>query len=169
MKGIGRYLVLTAMSLSAFGAAAADADLLREMADRVAIEQLMWDYTRALDTLDADAYAAVYTADGEFGSGANASKGSAALKEMINGVRRGREEREAKGEAQPAMYHMTANHHIEFIDADHARVHSYWMTTFGAVGRDVPARVAAVGRGIDDLVRVNGKWLIKTRNVAPQD
>jgi hypothetical protein len=28
-------------------------------------------------------------------------------------------------------------------------------------------RVAAAGNGVDDLVKVNGKWLIKTRNVSP--
>ena len=26
-----------------------------------------------------------------------------------------------------------------------------------------------VGRSIDELVRLNGEWLIKSRNVAPQD
>jgi hypothetical protein len=29
--------------------------------------------------------------------------------------------------------------------------------------------VVGVGRSVDELVRVNGQWLIKTRNVAPQD
>jgi hypothetical protein len=29
-------------------------------------------------------------------------------------------------------------------------------------------RIAAAGYGIDDLVRVDGKWLIKTRDVAAQ-
>jgi len=29
-------------------------------------------------------------------------------------------------------------------------------------------RVAAAGRGVDQLVRVNGQWLIKARDVAPQ-
>jgi hypothetical protein len=26
-----------------------------------------------------------------------------------------------------------------------------------------------VGRGVDELVRVNGHWLIKARDVAPKD
>jgi len=29
--------------------------------------------------------------------------------------------------------------------------------------------VAGVGRSVDELVRLNGQWLIKTRNVSPQD
>jgi hypothetical protein len=42
------------------------------------------------------------------------------------------------------------------------------MTVFGAAGPETPSRVAAAGRGVDELVRVNGQWLIKNRNVAPQ-
>jgi len=67
------------------------------------------------------------------------------------------------------MYHMTMNEQLEFIDNDHARINAYWQTVFGALGQDTPVRVAAAGRSVDDLVRLNGKWLIKTRNVTPQD
>ncbi len=42
------------------------------------------------------------------------------------------------------------------------------MTVFGAAGQDTPTRVAAAGRGVDELVRVNGQWLIKNRDVAPK-
>src|SRR5277367_5744280 len=64
--------------------------------DRAQIEKLMWQYVRALDTENADAYAAVYTADGQFGSGANAVKGRDALKKMINDLRQRAAENEAK-------------------------------------------------------------------------
>jgi hypothetical protein len=43
------------------------------------------------------------------------------------------------------------------------------MTVFGAQGQATPVRVAAAGREEDELVRVNGKWLLKMRNVAPRD
>lgn len=62
-----------------------------------------------------------------------------------------------------------AGDYIEFIDRDHARINAYWQTVFGSAGESVPVRVAAAGRSVDDLVRLNGKWLIKTRNVTPQD
>jgi hypothetical protein len=64
---------------------------------------------------------------------------------------------------------MTTDSWIEFIDPTHARHHSYWLTVFGAVGRGAMPNVAAAGRGVDDLVKVNGRWLIQTRDVAPQD
>lgn len=147
-----------------------DADVLREAQDRAEIQALMWRYVRALDTLDAAAYAQVFTEDGQFGSGATAAKGREALQKMVADMRQGRVEREARGEpSSPPMYHVITNSHIEFVDEDHARYHSYWMTVFGANGAETPPRVAAAGRGIDELVRVDGSWLIETRNVAPQD
>jgi len=154
----------------AANAAASDADVLREMRDRAEIEALMWRYVRALDTLDENAYAAVFTEDGQFGSGRNAAKGRAALKKMVADLKKSRAEREAKGEPkQPPMHHIITNAHIEFIDKDHARYNSYWMTVFAGSPGSNPPRVAAAGRGVDELVRVNGQWLIKSRNVAPQD
>jgi hypothetical protein len=52
---------------------------------------------------------------------------------------------------------------------DHARVDAYYLTAFGAAGQNTPLRIAAVGRSVDELVRVDGRWLIRSRNVAPQD
>ncbi|MGP0075710.1 MAG: nuclear transport factor 2 family protein [Bryobacteraceae bacterium] len=130
----------------------------------------MWQYIRALDTGNADAYAAAFTPDGQFGSGANAVKGREALKKMITDFRQRTAENQAKtGEKRPPMYHVIANSYLEFVDKDHARMEAYWMTVVAAGGPNVPSRVAGAGREVDELVRVNGQWLIKTRDVAPQD
>ena len=137
--------------------------------DRAEIEELMWRYARALDTGDGAAYAATYTVDGQFGTGRNATKGREALKKLADGVREQQAAAKAKGEARPPIYHMEANTWIEFIDKDHARYHAYYLTVFGAGGQNVPPRVAAAGRSVNHLERVNGKWLIKLRDVAPQD
>jgi uncharacterized protein (TIGR02246 family) len=138
--------------------------------DRAQIEKLMWQYVRALDTENAEAYAAVFTADGQFGSGATAVKGREALKKMIDGFRQRAAENSSKsGEKRPAMYHVIANSYLEFLDKDHARLEAYWMTVFAAAGPTVPSRVAAAGREVDELVRLNGQWLIKMRDVAPKD
>src|SRR5580700_12048104 len=118
-----------------------------ESEDRAQIEKLMWQYVRALDTENADAYAAVFTPDGQFGTGANAVKGSEALKKMINGFRQRAADDQAKtGEKGPAMYHVITNSYLEFVDKDHARLEAYWMTVFA------PSRVAAAGREVDELV-----------------
>ena len=142
-------------------------DAAREAKDRVQIEALMWKYTRALDTANADAYAAVYTPDGQFSSGANATKGHEALKKMVADIKQRQVAAAAKGQPQAPMYHMTMNHYLEFTGKDQARLHAYWQTVFGAQGQQTPVRVAAAGRSVDELVRVNGQWLIKSRNVAP--
>lgn len=162
-------VVASAVLLSASGVAFADdASALREAQDRAAIEALMWRYVRALDSMDADGYAAVFTEDGTFGSGNTQRKGRADLRAMVADLKKGRDEREAAGTPSAPMYHVIANHQITFTGPNEARYDSYWMTVFGAAGRDTPPRVAAAGRGVDELVRVNGQWLIKNRNVAPQ-
>ena len=145
-------------------------DSAREAKDRAEIEALLWRYTRALDTGDGTTYASTYTVDGQFGSGANATKGREALKKMVDGLREGQAAAEAKGEPRrPPLYHMEANSWIEFVDKDHARHHAYYLTVTGAAGQNTPPRVGAAGRSIDHLERVNGKWLIKLRDVAPRD
>lgn len=143
-----------------------DDQVLREARDRAEIEDVMWRYTRALDTGNGEAYAAVYTPDGQFGTGANATKGREALMKLAGGARTPAAGA-APAAARPPMYHMTANHAIHFTDKDHARLDAYYLTASAAAGQETPLRVLAVGRSVDELVRLNGKWLIKTRNVQP--
>jgi len=138
--------------------ATAEAD---QTADREAIDELMWRYARALDTRNAEAYAALYTEDGEFTAGTMAVRGREALRAMIENL----------GPIEPGsqpMYHMTADSFTEFVDETHARHHTYYLTVLGAGGGSQPSIVAA-GRGVDDLVKVDGRWLIRSRNVAPGD
>jgi len=149
--------------------AAGRSDEQREAQDRAQIDKLMWHYTRALDTLDPDAYAAAYTPDGQFVAGSSATKGQDALKKMIADLRKRDADAEAKGEKRPVMYHMEMNSYLEFIDKDHARLQGYWQTVFAGQGPSVPVRVAAAGREVNDIVRVNGQWLIQTRDVSPKD
>ena len=168
-KYVASTALITVGVLLGWSALAADNGTERESRDRAQIEKLMWQYVRALDTENADAYAAVYTADGQFGTGANAVKGRAALKKLIADLRQRAIENEAKtGEKRPPMYHMIANSYLEFTGKDHARLEAYWMTVFAAGAQNQPARVAAAGREVDELVRLNGQWLIQSRDVAPK-
>lgn len=129
----------------------------REAKDRAEIEKLMWDYVKAADSLNADAYASVFTPDGAFLQ----VKGSDALKKMITDLR------SSMGARADGMHHIMSNQNIEFVTPDRARVYYYWQTVFGGAAGAKPApNVAAVGRGVDDVVRVNGKWLIQNRNVS---
>ena len=97
--GVATFVFSALIGSHALGA---ENSIERETRDRAQIEKLMWRYVRALDTENADAYAAVYTPDGQFGSGANAVKGREALKKMIHDLRQRAAENEAKsGEKRP--------------------------------------------------------------------
>lgn len=168
-KHVYAIAALAASAILAVPAFAENA-IERETQDRAQIEKLMWSYVRALDTENADAYAAAYTSDGQFGSGPTAVKGREALKKMIDNFKQRTAENESKtGEKRPAMYHVLCNSYLQFTDKDHAHMEAYWMTVFAGAGSSESARVAAVGREVDELVRVNGQWLIKLRDVAPKD
>jgi len=134
--------------------------------DRAAIERLMWTYDRMLDSYNADAYAKLFTVDGAFGQ----TKGREALTKMVADIGKGHDERRAKGE-KITMRHFTMNQYLEFTGPTTARYHYYHQTIFGtgAATSPDPARIAAAGNGVDDLVKVDGQWLIKYRNVAAAD
>ena len=163
---------LGAMALLASPAQAQEAapmtpeQLVQRYQDREAIEALMWRYDRSLDNLDAEAYAANFTPDGAFGQ----VKGHEALKKMINDLAANQEERRAAAETIGKMHHFTMNQWLEFTGPDTARFHYYHQTVFGTGGRigsPTAPVMAAAGQGVDDLVKIDGKWYIKYRNVAP--
>ena len=163
-------LSLLASCVVAAPVLASDASTARESQDRAAIEKLLWDYARALDSGNAEGYAALYTPDGAFGN----TKGHEALKKMISDLNTSRAARKAKGEVVFGTLHMTTDHYVEFTDKDHATIRYYWLTSFVApegVASSAPAaqRIPFTGHGIDTLVRVDGKWLIKYRDVNAKD
>jgi hypothetical protein len=156
-------IVTTMLSLGASVALRGEDNTVRETRDRHEIEALMWKYTRALDKGDGATYASTYATDGEFGAGERVTKGREALSKLV--VRQ-----PAAGEpSRPPLYHMELNHWIEFVDKDHARYHAYYLTVSGAMGRDMPARIVAAGQSFDTMERLNGRWLLKTRDVAAKD
>jgi uncharacterized protein (TIGR02246 family) len=141
---------------------AAEKDVVRAQ-DRVEIENLMWNYIHALDSGNAEAYAALFAPDGQFGRGAAAIKGREALKKMVSDARQKLDAENNSGKKVQRMNHVVTNPHIEFIDKDHARYYAYWMGVFASGG------VTSAGREVNELVRINGQWLISVRDVDPKD
>ena len=161
-----RHIIFSAFVLMALvfsTSLAAQKDLVRAQ-DRVEIEQLMWNYIRALDSGNAETYAALFAPDGQFGRGATAVKGREALKKMVSDARQKTDAENKNGKKTPRMFHVVTNPHIEFIDKDHARYHAYWMGAFASGGG-----ITSAGREVNELVRMNGQWLISVRDVDPQD
>jgi uncharacterized protein (TIGR02246 family) len=164
-----RLIVFSAfviIALIASTSLAAEKDLVRAK-DRVEIEQLMWNYVRALDSGNAEAYAALFAPDGQFGRGATATKGRDALKKMVSDARQkldANNKDNKSGKKPTRMFHIVTNPHIEFIDKDHARYYAYWMGAFASGGE-----ITSAGREVNELVRLNGQWLISVRDVDPKD
>jgi len=159
-----RLLVFSIVVLGSgvFLSCAAPKDAVRAQ-DRVDIEQLMWNYIRALDSGNAEAYAALFAPDGKFVAGTTAIEGREALKKMISDAGEKMDAENTADKTPPRMYHVATNTHIEFIDNDHARYYAYWMGALAAGG------TTSAGREVNDLVKINGQWLISVRDVAPQD
>jgi SnoaL-like domain len=148
--------------LATAAAAGDDAQLLREARDRAEIEALVWRYERALDTLDVDAYVAVFTDNAQFGN----AKGRDGIRALISGIKTAREKNPEAGKPVTPTYQSLNNMSIEFLTADRARVEGYY-TAFLGPQADKPARLATVGREVDEVVRVDGRWLIDKRTVLP--
>lgn len=162
--------VLASSLLFGLTACTSDAErqAIRESRDRADITKLIWDYVQAMDNLDVDAYPTFFTEDGSICcENDKVYRGHAEIRQLLEEVRQGQEAARARGEAVRKMYHPIFNFQIEFKDEDHARVNSYWFTVFADEPPNSKPNVVMVGRCEDDVVRVNGKWLIQSRNVFP--
>jgi hypothetical protein len=169
LKTFAGFVVATVLTLGfASASLAADADVIREAKDRADIDKLIWDYVQALDNINVDAYPTFFTQDGSICCEHNHTyKGRTEIRKLLEEVKQSRDEQIAKGKTPPRMYHPIFNSHIEFRDRDHAHIDSYWFTVFADQPPNGAPRVSLVGRCEDEVVRVNGKWLIRSRNVFP--
>ena len=126
-----------------------------------AIRDLDARYCRSLDDGDWDALVSLFTEDGSFG----APTGREALRKMMSGFT-------GNPEGAPKLQHATSNDWVEFTGPDSATIHYYWQTySLSKSGKlDDPPKLLAAGNGVDEVVRQNGQWLFKSRQVnAPAD
>ena len=135
--------------------------------DRMAIEETLRRYVRALDESDIDAYLATLTDDAKFVSEEATYAGREAIRGYVEPVMKSRlQRREKEGAAATATHHVVTNQSIEFADADNAVVRGYWMFVV-AHGAGKPMSVDIMGSSEDYLTRRDGGWLINERRVAP--
>lgn len=151
---------------AAIAAAPVDPAMLAQ--DRMAIEETLRRYVRALDDADLDGYLATLTDDARFVADDGSSyQGKAAIRKYVEPVMKSRAERRAKeGIAATATHHAVTNQSFEFTDRDNVTVRAYWMYVV-AHGAGKPMTVELMGSSEDFLTRRNGKWLIRERRVAP--
>jgi uncharacterized protein (TIGR02246 family) len=149
------------------GAAASGAEdaqsALQKLVDRAEIQELVARYVTALDTLDADAYEGVFTEDGEYDVTGNIYRGRAAIRKIVTDLQASRARNDAAGTPSPRLYHVMSNSSIEILDASNARHQSYAQTVRLADNGQFVA--GFMGRYEDVLVKVDGRWLIKSRKL----
>lgn len=113
--------VMTIVAVAQTGAAQNSAQ--HRLQDKSEIQALIVRYGTALDTLDADAYAGVFTTDAELDVAGNVRKGRQQIREIVTGLQRSRDENKAKGTPSPALYHVISNTAIDILSNDEARQH----------------------------------------------
>jgi uncharacterized protein (TIGR02246 family) len=155
-----QFLALGALFSVATAASADEATWAREANDRAEIQAVMWTFSRALDTLDPELFASVFTENGRFGT----TQGRPAIKAMAEGLKTNAEKNKS-----PPTYHVIGNVNIDFQDPTHATHRAYWIALVVPGEQGMPPRIVVAGREADHFVKVNGKWLIEFRDLAPKD
>jgi 3-phenylpropionate/cinnamic acid dioxygenase small subunit len=135
--------------------------------DRMAVEETLRRYVRALDESDIDAYLATLTDDAKFVSAEATYAGKEAIRGYVEPVMKSRlQRREKEGAEATATHHVVTNQSFEFTDQDNVVVRSYWMFVV-AHGAGKPMTVELMGSSEDYLTRRDDKWLINERRVEP--
>ena len=166
MKGLVKYasvqsLALNLALLSGPLFAADSSELLQQVSDRAAIEQLAYRYIHALDTRDADMYVSVFTADAVYDIEGTIMRGHDELRAIITGLQDSRDKAIAEGRTPLDLYHTNLNPMIDFVSPTEARFRAYWQT----LRKDDTNAMRIGGMGIieDEVVKVDGEWKIRKR------
>lgn len=125
---------------------------LQRLEDRDAIHQLFVDYGRYLDAGDIDAYASLFTEDGEVLLGPmGRTQGRANIHALMSKVLEGR---------VGTSYHIIGSPQV-VIDGDEATSEVMWTV----IQRDPEGkpRLTSMGRHVDRLRRENGAWRFAER------
>jgi uncharacterized protein (TIGR02246 family) len=162
-RGTTPFVTAVLLLAPLFGSAA-DSDAVQKLIDKAEIDTLLVRYTHALDTLDPDKYASVFTADAVFEQGQGRVRhGRGEIRSIITELLASRKEREQAGTATPGlMHHVMTNATLEFVNDHEAHHYAYWMTIIG--GED-GYRVAAMGHYEDVIVKQGDQWLIQNRKL----
>jgi uncharacterized protein (TIGR02246 family) len=132
---------------------------IQRLDDRMAIEQLLMQYGRAVDNRDFAAFAALFTDDGEWRGAQGSYRGPKQIRESMEKIFAAAVADIPKG----SNFHLLTNVIID-LQADHATASSKFI--FYKMNGAKPEAVVA-GRYEDRLVRVAGTWKFKQRLALP--
>jgi uncharacterized protein (TIGR02246 family) len=149
-------LVSTLAGLSFQTVTAAEAMKSSRADDYAAIQSLIMKYAHVYDSRDIEGYVSIFTDDAHFTFGGGEMNGSKEIREFITRV--------ANGPAPTTItHHVITNTLIEFASDTEAHHKSYWEMVSGPQGG--PFTVNGIGIYDDVVVKQNGEWRIKTRNI----
>jgi 3-phenylpropionate/cinnamic acid dioxygenase small subunit len=136
----------------------------RELSDRAAITDVMHKYVWAVDSLDADGYASVFTPDAQIDSNGVLIRGHEAIRRVVTDQITRQAANRAEGKPAGRLYHVISNERIELINRNEAVYRSYWQTL--RRGADNRYATGGFGTSEDHLVKRNGRWLIALRKLT---
>ena len=132
--------------------------------DRAEIEDLMARYLFAIDYFDWDAYVATFAADGELEFASGTSKGREAIRKAVSDFSQGigRFYHTEDGKAAK-LRHVILQSSIR-VEGDRAWARSLWVEMANHGPGDT-LKMGTFGIYEDEFARIDGRWLIKKRNV----
>jgi len=132
---------------------------IQRIDDRMAIEQLLMEYGRALDNRDFAAFAALFAEDGEWKGAQGSYRGPKEIQKSMEKMFTDAAADIPKGK----NFHLLTNVIID-LQGDHATTSSKFIF-YKMNGAKPEAEVA--GRYEDRLVRVGGAWKFQQRLALP--
>lgn len=132
--------------------------------DRAAIEDLMARYLFALDWNDFDAYADMFTADGELEFARASVKGRENIREAAQNFKQYIGKRYKDDNGDPAILRHVIAQKVIRVEGDRAWSTSLWYE-MANTGPDGTPQIGTFGIYEDELARVEGEWLFKRRKV----
>jgi ketosteroid isomerase-like protein len=132
--------------------------------DRAEIENLSNRYMVAVDAGDIETVMATWAQDGELDWVGGVERGKAAIRKAMSGFGGGRHINIPAGAtSHPRTRHQIINHVID-VNGNTAKTIAYWF----ALTNDTPQKDVQLlyfGHYEDELVKQNGHWLFKRRQV----
>ncbi|MEO6340090.1 MAG: nuclear transport factor 2 family protein [Caulobacteraceae bacterium] len=130
---------------------------IRAIEDRLALQELLGQYDKALDARDWAAYAACFTEDGEMGSRTSTTKGRTKIRDSLTTTMT----RVFSQPGAPAFLQHNVDTLLFSIDGDNATGTSHWSVI--GVTDDKKPIVTEAGHYEDVYRRVDGRWQFARR------
>jgi uncharacterized protein (TIGR02246 family) len=148
--------------------ATVDGGATQRFADREEIEATLQRYLHGLDRLDAELYASSFAADGELIITGQRHQGHDAMRAIVAAEAALRQSMKDRGELGRTLFHFETQSHLEFPAPNRALHSAYWLTVSRTGDGAAGMSILAVGSSVDELRKIDGKWLISRREITLQ-